>query len=221
MDKKNTCFDITILYVEDDGITRMECEQLLNRLATRVLVAGDGKVALELFRQHRPDLVITDIRMPNMDGLQMSLAIHELSPEVRIIATTAHGESSYILEAIEAGIDHYILKPIDIGKFVAVIEKCGRDIMAQKIVQRHHAEMEKMVADLQAALAEIKILQGILPICRYCKNIRNEEGYWEQLENYISRYSKAEFSHSICLPCMKEHHPEEFESIMARRQQKK
>jgi len=213
-------FDLTILYVEDDGITRLEIEQALRRRAKRVLVAEDGRVGLELFREHQPELVVTDIRMPVMDGLQMANAIHQLSSEVRIIATTAYSEASYIIEAIEVGIDHYVLKPIDMVRFVAAIEKCSLDILAQKALKRHHEEREKLIAELQAALEEIKALQGIVPICSYCKSIRNDEGYWEQVEAYIAHFSKAEFSHSICPSCMKRHHPEEYETIMARRKAK-
>ena len=214
MNEATIRYELTLLYVEDDDTTRLECEQILKRRATTVLLAADGKAGLELFREHQPDLVITDIRMPVMDGLQMSHAIRELAPEARIIATTAHSEASYLLEAIEAGIDHYILKPIDITKFSTIIGKCSRDILAQKAAKRYHAEQEQMVGELQAALNEIKTLQGILPICSYCKNIRNEEGYWEEVATYISKHSMAECNHSICLPCMKLHHPKAYGNLM-------
>ncbi|MFA7384185.1 MAG: response regulator [Desulfurivibrionaceae bacterium] len=201
-------FDITILYAEDDATTREEIEQFLRHRVERVLVAEDGKAGLELFRQHAPDLIITDIRMPVMDGLQMVHAIHELSPEVRVIATTAHSESAYLMLAIEAGIDHYVLKPIDMKKLHSIIGKCCRDIIAQKAILRHNEEREKLIGELQTALTEIKILQGFLPICSFCKKIRNDEGYWEQLEEYITNHSQAVFSHSICSDCMEKHYPE-------------
>jgi len=81
-------------------------------------------------------------------------------------------------------------------------------------------EREKLIGELQSALGEIKTLQGILPICSYCKKIRNDGGYWEQVEAYIAHHSEAEFSHSICPPCLKKHFPGEYEGIMARVQQK-
>ncbi len=211
----NNRLELTILYVEDDETTRLECEQILKRRVTTVLLAEDGKAGLELFRQHRPDLVVTDIRMPIMDGLQMSNAIRELAPEARIIATTAHNDTPYLLEAIEIGIDHYVLKPIDVTKFSAIIGKCCRSIIAQKAVQRYHAEREKMIGELTSAMDEIKTLQGILPICSYCKNIRNDAGYWEQVETYISRHSMAEFSHEVCCPsCLQKHSPDRYANIL-------
>ncbi len=211
--------DLAILYVEDDPVTREELAQILRRRAREVLVAENGREGLGLFRQFSPDLVVTDIRMPEMDGLQMAQAMREKSQGIKIIATTAYSETSYLLQAIEAGIDHYVLKPVDIEKFIAAVEKCSRDILARKAVTRHHREREELLAKLQAALEEIKVLQGILPICSFCKNIRNDEGYWEQVEAYIGRHTKAEFSHSVCPACLRKHYPEHYEKIMAQRRQ--
>lgn len=208
--------NLTILYVEDDSSTRTELEQLLKRRAGKVLIAENGSVGLDLFRQFTPDLVITDIRMPVMDGLQMAHKIREINTEIRIIATTAHSETSYLLEAIEAGIDHYVLKPIDINKFNGAIEKCSRDILARKALENHRQEREKLIAELQTALEEIKTLQGILPICSFCKDIRNDEGYWERVDAYITRHTDVDFSHGICPPCLKKHYPEEYEGIMGK-----
>lgn len=95
---------------------------------------------------------------------------------------------------------------------------------AQGIVVERTAklrEREKLIGELQFALDEIKALQGILPICCYCKKIRNDDGYWEQVEAYITSHSQAEFSHSICPACLKTHYPEDYEGIMARAGQKK
>ncbi len=75
------------------------------------------------------------------------------------------------------------------------------------------AEREKLVAELQRAVAEIKVLRGILPICCYCKKIRNDEGLFEQIESYFHKYSGVDFSHTICMSCMKKYHPEEYESL--------
>ncbi|MBV5305773.1 MAG: response regulator [Desulfobulbaceae bacterium] len=211
---ENKRHDLTILYVEDDAATRLEMEQLLNRRAETVLTAENGAIGLELFHRFNPDLVITDIRMPVMDGLQMADMIRKINPDIRIIATTAHSDTAFLLEAIEIGIDHYVLKPIDLGKFITAIEKCSRDIDAHKGLKQYHQEREHLIAELRTALGEIKTLQGILPICSFCKCIRCDEGYWEQVESYISRHSSVDFSHSICPTCLKEHYPEHYESVM-------
>lgn len=79
---------------------------------------------------------------------------------------------------------------------------------------RADEERESLIDELRKALSEIKTLRGILPICSYCKNIRNDQGYFEKIESYIHKHSGVDFSHTICISCMKKHHPEEYESIL-------
>ncbi len=74
-------------------------------------------------------------------------------------------------------------------------------------------EREKLINELQQALKEIKTLRGILPLCSFCKKIRDDKGYWEQVDVYIHKYSEADISHSICPDCMKKHYPEEYEDM--------
>ncbi len=83
----------------------------------------------------------------------------------------------------------------------------------EEIVKTRTSELQSTNNQLQKALDEIKILQGILPLCSYCKNIRDDKGYWNQIEKYICAHSEAEFSHSICPDCMQKHHPEEFQAM--------
>ena len=95
-------FDLSVLYVEDEHATRDEITVFLKRRVREVLVARNGEEGLSLFREHRPELVITDIRMPVMDGLEMARAIRRSQPDVQIIVTTAHSDSSYLMSAIDA-----------------------------------------------------------------------------------------------------------------------
>ncbi|MCK5505512.1 MAG: HAMP domain-containing protein [Thermodesulfovibrionia bacterium] len=85
----------------------------------------------------------------------------------------------------------------------------SRDLLSEEVGKRKIAEEEKdqLIKDLQVALDKVKILSGIVPICMYCKQIRDDKGYWNQLEQFISEHSEAQFSHSICDKCMKENHP--------------
>ena len=94
------------------------------------------------------------------------------------------------------------------GKLVKI--QIATDITDRKMLE---SEREKLIAELNSALEEVRTLQGILPICSFCKNIRNDEGYYEQIESYIHKHTGADFSHTICQPCMKKHYPEEYESI--------
>lgn len=97
--------------------------------------------------------------------------------------------------------------------FISIGEEnwsCGLDFTERK---RADEERESLIVELRKALSEIKTLRGIIPICSYCKNIRNDEGFFEQIESYIHKHSGVDFSHTICISCMKKHHPEEYESI--------
>ncbi len=104
---------IKILYVEDEPKIRKNTEKPLSYLCSELIVAGDGQEGLELYKQHCPDIVVSDIKMPNMNGLDMVRAIKSIDKNQHIIFTTAHSESSFFMEAIELQVDGYILKPID------------------------------------------------------------------------------------------------------------
>ena len=81
------------------------------------------------------------------------------------------------------------------------------------------SDRQETLADLRKALDEVKTLQGILPICSICKKVRNDKGYYEQLEDYIHEHTGVDFSHTICESCMKEHYPKEYEAIYISKKQ--
>jgi phosphoserine phosphatase RsbU/P len=202
--------DLSVLYVEDDASTREEIAVFLKRRVKRLVTAANGAEGLEKFRGDRPDLVVTDIQMPVMNGLKMVRAMRAEYRGVPLIVTTAHSDMANMLEAIDIGVDQYVVKPVDSGKLLAAIEKCEEIIEYRRAHKRFLAEREKLIADLQKALAEIKTLQGILPICSFCKKIRDDKEVWTQLENYISEHTDALFSHSFCPDCARKMYPEYF-----------
>jgi YesN/AraC family two-component response regulator len=202
--------DVTVLYVEDDELTRSAVSAPLGRRVQTLLQAENGRAGLELFRLHRPGIVITDIRMPLMDGLTMAREIKALDGKTQVLVTTAHNDTSYFLDAIDIGIDRYVLKPIDHEKLFSGLEKCMAAIQGDREKERHQQEREKLIAELQEALATIKTLHGILPICSSCKKIRDDKGSWTQIEAYISEHTDAEFSHGICTECAQKLYPDYF-----------
>jgi len=116
--------NFALLYVEDEPDTR---EMVGRALADdypkfSLYIAADGAEGLELFRKHRPEVVVTDIKMPVMDGLRMTGEIKAIDPEIEIIALTAYSDTSFLLSPIEAGFSHYVLKPIDLDKLFAAID---------------------------------------------------------------------------------------------------
>lgn len=115
--------DVRLLYVEDDEMTSEEISFFLKKYVKELYVGKNGKEGLELFEKHKPDMVITDIQMPHMNGLEMSEKILEISSTTPIALTTAYSDSTYIMKAIELGIDKYIVKPINMQEILAVIHK--------------------------------------------------------------------------------------------------
>lgn len=206
--EEDNVFDLTLLYVEDEPDTREQLAEFLRRRVRQLLVAANGHEGIELYQRHRPELVVTDIRMPLVDGLSMAREIKDLDRWARIVVTTAHSDTGYLLEAIEADIDGYVLKPVDTRRLLAVLAKQADIVALRKAELRHQHEREELVAELRAALAKVKVLSGFLPICSSCKKIRDDQGYWRQIEAYIRDHSEAEFTHSLCPECIRRLYPD-------------
>ena len=143
---------ISLLYVEDEPVTReLICEIIGRRYPDlRLLVAGNGVEGVESFKANRPEIVLTDINMPVVNGLRMAEEIKSLSPATEIIALTAHSNSEHLLKAIEIGISHYILKPIDIEQIFRVIDKSLDLIRTQRVI----AHQNRVIRELNTELAE-------------------------------------------------------------------
>jgi YesN/AraC family two-component response regulator len=189
-------------------MTRLTLAKTLSRHVQTVLVAENGRAGLELFRAQAPDVVVTDITMPIMGGLEMAREIKRLDAEAQVVVTTAHSDTAYMLEAIELGVDAYVLKPVDLTKLLAAIRRCWAVADHRTQARRHEAEREAFVRELQEAMAKVKTLSGLLPICASCKRIREDDGYWKQIEAYISERSATQFSHGICPECAARLYPE-------------
>ncbi len=125
---------LTILYVEDDASTREEVSFFLKRLIGTLHTAENGQEGFELFQKYQFDMVITDIQMPIMNGLDMVKAIRKLDTKVPVAVTTAFSDTDFLIKAIECGVDKYILKPIDMMEMATIIQKCTNyGHMQQKI----------------------------------------------------------------------------------------
>ena len=135
---------LTLLYVEDDELTRQQMELVLRRRVGRLVVATDGIEGMLACRKELPDLVVTDIQMPAMDGLTMAQEIRALAPSMPIIVTTAFEQSDYSLRSIEIGIDRYIVKPVDLGRLDAALTVCAHRLRAERLLaKRRELEAEQ------------------------------------------------------------------------------
>lgn len=141
-----------LLYVEDDEETREQVTDMLakNYRGLQLLVAGDGRTGLELFRERCPEIVVTAIRMPVMDGLLMASAIRSICPDTFLIAVTAFGDANHLMSAMEIGFNHYLLKPVDYRKLFAAIDSCRRLHAMKRLItsqETHLRQLSRVVAE--------------------------------------------------------------------------
>jgi PAS domain S-box-containing protein len=145
---------VSLLYVEDEGDARDMVSRMLvmNYPKLHLEVANNGAAGLELYRKRLPDIVLTDINMPVMDGIRMSREIRALNPEALIIAVTAHSDTSYLLNAIQIGINHYVLKPINYDELFGALDTVLEQLMLKRLVgeqNRRIGESERLLAAAQ------------------------------------------------------------------------
>jgi len=194
----------TILVVEDNPSTRKLIEEILKE-EYRVITAADGAEALAILQEQSDTIgmILLDIIMPGMNGYETCRAIKENPDwqEIPIVFLTIMEEDKDEAKGFAAGVSDYIIKPVNRLRLKARVRN-------QLLIRRHRQELARKNAELQEALEQLKVLHGILPICSFCKQIRNDEGYWQQVEEYVTTHTDAEFSHSICPDCMKKHYPD-------------
>lgn len=174
-----------ILIVEDEPVTREVLKRLLLAAGYQVTESADGAEAWQLLQSIRIPVVISDWEMPEMEGLDLCRKIRSRASEYTyfIMLTAKSGRAEY-LEAMDGGVDDFLAKPLD-----AVDLQC-RLRVAERIL---------------GLRKEVSQLEGLLPICSYCKRIRDEMNRWTSIESYIEQRSRAEFSHGICPDCYKKH----------------
>ncbi len=186
-----------VLVVEDDPVVRRILEDLLTRWNFEVVVTTNADQALKTFqREDAPRLAIIDWQMPGMDGVELCCQVRhtlKLTP-LYLILLTIRGGKANIVQGLDAGADDYITKPFDQEELRARVQVGARVVHLQ-------TELAQRVRELEAAVAHVKLLQGLLPICCYCKKIRDDRNYWHEVESYIQQHSQAKFTHGICPEC--------------------
>ncbi len=190
-----------ILIVEDDSVTRHVMEAQLSRWGHSVVAVGDGDHGLAAMQEgDGPRLAILDWMLPGMDGLELCRRIRVLpgQPYVYIVMLTSKSREEDIVAAFQAGADDFLSKPAHPGELRGRVEAGIRLIDLQ-------VKLTERVRELERAMAHIRTLQSLLPICCYCRRIRQDKGYWEQLEVYLAEEADVQFSHSICPDCYEKH----------------
>lgn len=187
-----------IFIVEDEFIIAEDIGESLREAGYTVCgMASSGEKAVDAVRGGKPDLVLVDIFLEGkMDGIETAEKIHS-EFQIPVVFLTAYAQNETIERAKRTGAFAYLIKPFTDRELRAAIE------MAM-YKHRMEAEREKLVRELQEALAKVTVLTGLLPICSHCKKIRDDKGYWNQIEEYIATHSDATFSHGLCPGCAQE-----------------
>lgn len=149
----NTLNQLTVLYVEDEAGVREQFQQFLNRRVGTLISAEDGVSGLEAFQLHHPDVVITDIQMPNLDGIAMSHQIRAINPNIPIIFTTAFEDSRYLKAAIDIGINKYLTKPLDTDLLLQSLKQCASRLQLDEIVSNNNQHLQTILDNLFAYVA--------------------------------------------------------------------
>ncbi|MBN2333303.1 MAG: response regulator transcription factor [Deltaproteobacteria bacterium] len=193
-----------ILIAEDDVTSRTMFAGVLTKSGHEVVETVNGAAAWGVLQQpDAPRLVILDWMMPEMDGPEVVRRVRSLQLDrpPYIIMLTTRGDKADIVAGLNAGADDYLTKPFDLGELHARVEVGRRMVELQEV-------LAAKIESLNQALDQTKTLRGIIPICASCKKIRNDQGYWSQVETYVCEHSEAEFSHGICPECMQKLYPE-------------
>jgi len=185
-----------VLIVDDERQNRLALSNVLED-RYQLILAKNGEQALDKARRHIPDLILLDVIMPGMDGYEVYERL-QADPELRhmaVIFITALDSNDDEERGLSLGAWDYVKKPFNPG---IVLRRIG-----------NACAMIRQVSELRAALEQVKTLEGLLPICSYCKRIRDDADTWTGLERYVSDRANVKFSHSICPSCYSEHYPDD------------
>ena len=182
-----------------------------------VLTAGSAHDAFKVLGMENPseadsvvDLILMDIMMPEMDGIEACRQIKSVERlrDIPIIMVTARTEEKDIEDAFSVGAMDYITKPL---RGIELLVRSRSALSLKKEIDRRknrEQELLNLNRELKNSIETIKTLRGLIPICANCKKIRDDKGYWNQIESYIQKHSEAEFSHGICPECARKLYPE-------------
>jgi phosphoserine phosphatase RsbU/P len=188
---------LSVLVAEDDPVSRAFLVRAVRRWGYEVVECSDGDQALRVLTSAAaPPLAVLDWLMPGREGIAICRAVRDLarSPRTYLILLTARAGKQDLVAGLEAGADDYLAKPFDEAELRARLQVGARLYALQE-------RLSAQVKELEAALADVKRLRGLLPMCAWCKKVRDDSNYWQRIETYLSQHSEASFTHCICPEC--------------------
>lgn len=190
-----------VLIADDDLVHCKMLAKMLTPLGLDIEIHHDGEAAYASLLANPPHVAILDWNMPGVDGVEICRRLRAQTKKAPtyVLMLTGREDIADLVLALEAGADDYLAKPAQKDELRARIMNGLRMIDLQLTLARR-------VQELEEALANVKMLQGLLPICSYCKSVRNDDNYWQKVEAYFAEHADVRFSHGICPGC--------FESIV-------
>jgi len=187
-----------VLIADDDPVAAMAVSRSMSNWGFETAVVHDGLAAWEHLTSSDPaSLAIVDWEMPGLEGpdLCRRVRLDTERAHLYLILLTARNSSTDLVAGLQAGADDYLIKPVDLNELKARVQVGVRVVSLQ-------ARLAEEVTELQATLDNVRRLRGLLPICAYCKRIRDDRNYWQRVEVYVSEHTDATFTHGICPSCL-------------------
>ncbi len=201
--------EVTILLIEDNPDDVYLIREMLSQRTHDVVLEYADSLAKGLARIDAGgiDLVLLDLGLPDSQGITSVKNLCERFGQLPIIVFTGLSAEQVGVQAVQEGAQDYLIKGETNS---SLLVKAIRYAIERKQLEN---EKERLILELQESLAKVKLLRGLLPICASCKKIRDDKGYWNQVETYLIEHSEATFTHGICPECVKKLYPEYYDKI--------
>lgn len=189
--------DPRVLIADDDVIARRFLESALTKSGYELTVVSGGDEAWQVLSgQDVPTVAVLDWMMPGLTGLEVCERVRaaDLPVSPYLIVLTSRGETGDVVRALRAGADDHITKPFELAELQARLTVGVRIVTLQQ-------QLAERVRALEEALTHVQQLQGLIPICTWCRQVRSDGNFWEQAESYLSKRSGLQFTHAICPSC--------------------
>jgi phosphoserine phosphatase RsbU/P len=189
--------ELRILIAEDQAVARFALEDTLATWNYEVQAVADGLAAWDALQADQaPKLALLDWEMPGLDGPEICQRVRDkvIAQPPYLILLTARERTEDLVAGLRSGANDYLTKPFQEAELAARLAVAVRTLNMQR-------NLSDRVRELEDALAQIKVLRGILPICAWCKKVRNDENYWERLEGYLGQHTDLRFTHGMCPEC--------------------
>ncbi len=199
-----------ILCIDDEPTQLVIFSQVLAQDGFEVMVASSAEEGLAYCASNHYDAVLTDYQMPSLNGIEFLISLKQFEDAPPVVILTGHGNEEVAVQAMKFGAMDYIVKDERQGylKLLGITLQQAIELHEARLAkEKLIAEQAKLLSDLQAAIGNIQLLSKLVPICSSCKKIRDDSGYWHQIEAYLQENLHLNFTHGICPDCVKTLYP--------------